>query len=570
MRQNKRRDSVLLGRDLLTGKEIEVKISAFASTHTHIMGRSGYGKTSLLKRVTRDLIRADCGLLVLDGKNELADDVVDTAAYYKLGRRSIVIDPKSQWTVGLNYLESLGNAKPDELAENTIEALKKFVHEEEEYKPWLEEWGPSALVPLIEAGMTLLELFAFTSSTDPAFRKAVLTNLKDPFFRKKWQELTAFRLPEQAQMVNVVRTRATKFWTSPVLKALFGQERTTIDWLKVMNEGGIVVARLGEGEGLTKGAAAFIGAAILHQLKTVAPERGINPERPFFVVADEFQKFATADFADGVERLRGFGVHFILSHQYLGQLDKEESTLLDSVVANSSNKIYFSISAKDAVDVAEELFAGWIHGDEVKDEIWQTKFRPVETTRFVVTHARSSSSTRGRSSGTGGTPEHPTEVDVSSISTSDVTSSTESEVPWLEHEEFREVSGRTFRSPDELRERYKGFLVRQDPRRFQWKLHQIFPRAMETPTVEPVPVSARDKKEFWNRMVIRDGRPGIPLFARKTELLEKINRRVDAYLSAQSHHEEPERTESVWWKPGQQEAPLPKVPKRKNTKSKRA
>ena len=154
------RNTVLLGKDLLTGKEIEMEVSAFASTHTHILGRSGYGKTSLLKRITRDLVRAECGVLVLDGKNELADDLVETGAYYKLGNRSIVIDPKSEWTVGLNYLEPLSEqVTPSELAELTIEALKKFVHEEEEYKPWLEEWGPTALLPLIEAKMTLLELF---------------------------------------------------------------------------------------------------------------------------------------------------------------------------------------------------------------------------------------------------------------------------------------------------------------------------------------------------------------------------------------------------------------------------
>ena len=109
-------DTIPLGKDLLTGREIEVEIAAFASTHTHVMGRSGYGKTSLLKRITRDLIRAGCGVLVLDGKNELADDVIDTAAHYKLGDRSVVLDPKLEWTVGMNYLEPLGRAEPSELA----------------------------------------------------------------------------------------------------------------------------------------------------------------------------------------------------------------------------------------------------------------------------------------------------------------------------------------------------------------------------------------------------------------------------------------------------------------------
>ena len=60
--------TILLGKDLLTGKKIEMDISALASMHTHIMVRSGDGKTSLLKRITRDLLRAGGGLLLLDGK----------------------------------------------------------------------------------------------------------------------------------------------------------------------------------------------------------------------------------------------------------------------------------------------------------------------------------------------------------------------------------------------------------------------------------------------------------------------------------------------------------------------
>lgn len=580
--------TILLGKDLLTGKDIEVEISAFASTHTHIMGRSGYGKTSLLKRITRDLVRADCGLLVLDGKNELADDVIDAAAYYKLGSRAIVIDPKSDWTVGLNYLEPIGNIQPDELAELTIEALKKFVHEEDEYKAWLEEWGPSSLLPLIEAKMTLLELFSFTSPLDAAFREAVLQKMKDPFFKKKWEELQTFRPPEQAQMLNVVRTRATKFWTNPVLKTLFGQDRTTIDWLRVMNEGGIVVARLGEGEGLTKGAASFIGAAILHQVKNIAPERGSGPHRPFFIVADEFQKFATSDFADGLDRLRSFGVHFILSHQHLAHLKKEESTLLESVVTNSANKIYFSISAKDALEIAEELFAGWIHGDELKDEIWQTKFRPVETTRLVVSHGRGHASGYadmtghaigsgwGSSAGTGGTLENPTYLDTSSESGSsvdteahvesetEITSETQTIVPWYEHEEFKELSGRTFRTPEELRERYKGFLVRQDPRHFQWKLHQAFPRAMVSPTIKPIPVSLFDKKDFWDMMLKRQGRPGIQLYAKKDDLLKEINQRVEAYIEAQNQLFNDQPPKSPFHK-----IPKAKVPKGAKGKNKK-
>jgi hypothetical protein len=212
-------------------------------------------------------------------------------------------------------------------------------------------------------------------------------------------------------------------------------------------------------------------------------------------------------------------------------------------VTNSNNKIYFSISAKDALDLADELYGGWIHGDEVKHEIWQTKFRPVETTRLIVSHGRTTShgdvtswghvSGSGATIGTGGTPENPTYVDMSSSSNAssdagaaidtESETETEAEVPWYEHEEFKELTGRTFRSIDEVKERYKGFLIRQDPRRFQWKLHQIFPRAIVAPDVKPIDLPPWERREFFAKMLETQGRPGVPLFSKKQDVLKAID-----------------------------------------------
>src|SRR5262249_42557536 len=314
---------------------------------------------------------------------------------------------------------------------------------------------------------------------------------------------------------------------------------------------------------------------------------GINPKRPFFVIADEFQKFATADFADGLDRLRGYGVHFILSHQHLSQLGKEDSTLLESSLANAGNKIYFSISPNDALTMAEELFTGWNHGDEIKDEIVQTKFRPVETTRTIDTYGDGSSTSSSTdksilvsvSSGTGGTSDNPTTMETSSHSNTESSSTGETwseshsraEVPWYEQEEFEEITGRTYRSPEELRERYKGYLVRQNRRCYQWKLHQAFPRPIEAPEVKPIDVSYWDKKEFRETMLKRYMRPGIPLYAKKDELLQTIDRRVEKYIEAQDQLDYDESTKSPWQKVASRrrepKAEVPKVPKRKSKES---
>jgi hypothetical protein len=123
---------------------------------------------------------------------------------------------------------------------------------------------------------------------------------------------------------------------------------------------------------------------------------------------------------------------------------------------------------------------------------------------------------------------------------------------------------------EEVRERYKGFLVRQDPRCYQWKIHQAFPRPIRAPDVKPIDVNYMDIKEFNETMLKRHIRPGIPLYAKREDLLKRIDGRVEKYIEAQSKLDD-ESTESPWQKAAsprkEPKATVPKVPKRKNKKS---
>ncbi|MFO0794148.1 MAG: DUF87 domain-containing protein, partial [Candidatus Brocadiaceae bacterium] len=349
--------SIHVGTHVFTGKDLYLPIDVLADNHTYVMGTTRVGKSKFFERIARDIIKSGHGLILLDGKGDLYDDMVNFCALARLDDRTILIDPREQgFSVGINYLEPLGETTPAVLAGLVLEGLMKFFKEDKEVKPWLEEWAPAALQPLIENKFTLLELFEFISLQKPAFRETVLKDLEEEFLKDKWDELKLFRPSEQSNILNVVRTRSSKFWLNPVLKCMFGQQKTTIDWLKVMNEGGIVLANLGGSCALDERTASFVGAAILHQIRTVAPERGKGGRKPCFFMVDEFQKFVTSDFATSFDQLLGFGVPFIVGHQHRRQLIDEAPEILDSIDANCWNKFVFSTSRKNAESMAVEIF----------------------------------------------------------------------------------------------------------------------------------------------------------------------------------------------------------------------
>ena len=397
--------TISVGVDTDTGKDLSMLLEEMASTHTYVLGGSGAGKTKFLEGLCRQIVKKGYGLCVLDGKagetclyENLASyctrfDLEDFgSARERLSGRTILIDPTDDnHSVGINYLELLGDADPDTLAGWVLEAIKKFFNESDETKVWFEEWGHASIVPLIKARFTLVELSRFVSLQEPEFREAILSQIGDGEYARQWAELRIHRPTEQTKILGAVRTRANLLRSNPILKSIFGQAKTSVDWLKVMSEGGAVLAKLGSTPKLPERVGRLIGTAILHQISSVASLRPANQRRPFFFVVDEFQRFVTPDFADALERLREYGISLILSHQHREQFEKEAPEVLSSIDSCCMNKIVFNCRYEDAQSMVGELYSGMLHkgAEEVKDEIIQTKFRPVKKYEDVVTESQS-------------------------------------------------------------------------------------------------------------------------------------------------------------------------------------
>jgi len=529
---------IYFGRSVLSRKKISIPIEELAKTHTHVLGRSGAGKSKLLERMARDIIKAKYGLIVLDGKGDLYDSLLRFCTLLRMSAdRLVVVDPDDSFCPGLNFLECLGGTDPDTQAGIVIDALKKM-HKDEETRHWLEEWGRTVLSTLSAARFTLTEIFPFARADDPRFRHVVLKKVNQPYLVQKWKEFegTFRKLEKQAEVLQVIKTRGDIFRQSVFLCGMFGQNKTTIDWKGVMDRGGVVLAQLGQGNIDPKGLS-FVGTAMIHQIVRIAQTRPKGARRPCFVIIDEFQRFLTPDLADGLDRLRGFGVYFILSHQNLAQLSEEEPKIYASVMSNCRNKITFTISREDSETMYGELFAGQIYPamQQIKDEISQTKFRPIKTWIDLYSETESETESHGESSFSG---EMEGGSDISSImysygsdgemnpsyGTSEGTARTSGTtrgsgtidtvsqgtarhhacVPWYDYAEFEEVSGRTFYSEAEVKERFIAWINTQDDRHYQLKVGNRKPIPMVAPFIEDVLVRDKDvaalKEKVYNKI----------------------------------------------------------------------
>ena len=238
----------------------------------------------------------------------------------------------------------------------------------------------------------------------------------------------------------------------------------------------------------------LIGALLVNGIFHAAKTRDSRRRRDWFLICDEFGEFATRDFANSLDQLRKFGVHMILAHQRLRQLEREDPDVLSAVMTNAKIKVVFGgLERPEAERMSRELFTGQVGGDRVKHQTMQTKFRPVLDTFEVETESHGDSvnesegwgSSQGASSGTSeaegesyfddnswGADDEVTRSQSRTRHSSQDHSASESGsrgfshshghsrsvVPITRHEEFQEETGRQFYTVEEEWERLIGLL----------------------------------------------------------------------------------------------------------------
>lgn len=225
---------------------------------------------------------------------------------------------------------------------------------------------------------------------------------------------------------------------------------------------------------------------------------------------------------------RKFGLHLVLAHQHLNQLKVKDPEVYYSVLTNARLKTIFGGLIDEDLDVVAKEVADF-DPNEVKDEIWQTKYRPVETTRVIVsesethvdnysageiTHASlvsgelfipgsgwlSSPQLAGLSEvASSGSGSSSTEGSADSYSTS------RAEVPWYEYHPYQELSSRTFRTLEEQLYIKKAQMKRQMSQHAAILIPGTSVQFAKTPTLKDLAIGDSVRREFLHACIEHAG-----------------------------------------------------------------
>ena len=324
--------------------------------HVAVLGKSGSGKSSLLKHMSQQDIEADRGFVYFDLHGDATPFLLRTinARERRLRRhlsdRLIVIAPGDpELSVGLNPLEQ---DSPDFVRVAEFAELLKHRWHLNYFGARTDELLRNSLYVLSANGLTLLELAPLL--THSGFRSACLKRVTNTeirqYFESRYDQFTEML---RVAMREPILNKTSAFTADPHFRHIVGQEHSTFSLKQAMDEGHWIIVDLQKGK--LGEQALTLGSLIFAMLKNALFTR--EKRALFTIYCDEIQNLVPYS-GGGIETVlseaRKFGVGIVSANQFLDQHPPEVRAAMLAV----DTHIFFQLSSQDASLVAQALDGG--------------------------------------------------------------------------------------------------------------------------------------------------------------------------------------------------------------------
>ena len=324
--------------------------------HVYIIGKTGTGKSYLLQDMAKQDIAAGHGVCVIDPHGDLIDDIVK---YIPPERAEDVIyfDPSdTERPMGLNLLEANNEEQRHFITTAIINLMYKLYDPQRTgiIGPRFEHAVRNAMLTVMyDPGATFVEVVRIL--TDAKYVQEMLPKVDDPIIRRYWTDQIAQTSDfHKSEVLDYIVSKFGRFVTNKTMRNIIGQSKSAFDFRKVMDEGKILLINLSKGK-LGEENSSFLGLVLIPKILVAAMSRQEIPEekrRDFFLYVDEFQNFATPDFATILSEARKYHLNLTVANQFIGQVDEE---VKNAVFGNVGTLISFRVGVTDASYLQREF-----------------------------------------------------------------------------------------------------------------------------------------------------------------------------------------------------------------------
>jgi hypothetical protein len=390
------------------GKPLFITPEMRQSTHTHVIGGSGKGKSKFLEWMIRKNIDEGEGFCLLDWHGTLYQDVLQYCAQLRVGvgydfRSLILVNPSQpDYITGFNPFMNQGQDVATQVSRRIDATIRPWGITDTNLMPTFERVCRLLYTFAVEQRETLPNAAQLLHFERPELREYAARVVTDPYIRQQWQQLQQIKTyRDWKEFVLSTENRLSRFLASKTIKRFMGMNSRNLDLIDAMDKGKIVLVNLGTSGFLDRESARVFASLLLNEffesamMRATQATHGTKP-KSFSLYLDEFQEYITDDISSMLDQVRKGGLHMILAHQHLGHL-ADNPQLRKSIFTNARIRAVFGgLDYEDSCIIANEMFLTDLNARQIKKAYYHTIHLYEEQTRTI----RSRSTTTGTTAGT--------------------------------------------------------------------------------------------------------------------------------------------------------------------------
>jgi hypothetical protein len=329
----------------------------------YVLGRAGTGKSNLLIHLILQDIAHGHGLCFLDPHGDAIQEILKRLTEHRKDD-VISLDPLDDThAFGLNLFacpDPTNKKQVSRTLEYVLQIFAKLFTQSgnlNQEAPYMYETLLNTTILLIyNQNYTLAEVPLILTNEDACTK--LIPNIAPAHddVRQWWLRYNSMKQVDKDQITGSTRRRLQAFLTDEHIRHIVGQRQSTLNFQEITDRRNILLVKLSrEFDEVTT----LVGSMIIGHLLTTAYGRDSRPDteetRPHFCIyADEFQHFATPDFAKLFTETRKFHYAATVAHQErVGQFDQHDKNR--GATKAAANIVVFRTTIDDAQEFAPEF-----------------------------------------------------------------------------------------------------------------------------------------------------------------------------------------------------------------------
>jgi hypothetical protein len=346
--------------------------------HMYIIGKTGTGKTEFLKQMIMQDIKGGEGVGVIDPHGDLIEDLLQTIPPER-AEDVILFDPSDTTRpMGLNMLEANTEEEKHYMVSSIIGLMYKLYDPNQTgiIGPRFEHAIRNAMLTVMSRpGSTFIEVVRVM--TDSKFVQEILPEVKDPIVRRYWTDQIAQTADfHKSEVLDYTVSKFGRFVTNKTMRNIIGQSQSAFNFRDVMDNKKILLINLSKGK-IGEENSSFLGLILVPKILISAMSRQNMPmdqRKDFFLYVDEFQNFATPDFAQILSEARKYRLNLIVANQFIGQMEEE---IKNAIFGNVGTLASFRVGVTDANYLQHEFQPTFNEADLINIDRFNAYIRTV-------------------------------------------------------------------------------------------------------------------------------------------------------------------------------------------------